>query len=106
VLILFSRSVSFPLSVLCAAILGAFYSISLISISTILQMTSEQGSRGRVMAMYGMLNRGLSPLASFPAGALAAWIGTQTAVTLNGTALLMGVVCVLLLQQGIRKIRF
>lgn len=106
VLILFSRSVSFPLSVLCVAILGAFYSISLISISTILQISSEQSSRGRVMAMYGMLNRGLSPLASFPAGALAAWLGTQTAVTLNGTALLIAVACVLLFQQEIRKIRF
>jgi MFS family permease len=106
VLIVFSQSVSFPVSVACAAVLGAFHSIALISISTISQITSESGTRGRVMAMYGMLNRGLTPLASFPAGALAAWLGTQIAVSLNGLALLIAVLSVLFLQQGIRRIRF
>jgi MFS family permease len=106
ILIVFSRSVSFPFSVVCAAVLGAFHSIALISISAILQVTAESASRGRVMAMYGMLNRGLTPLASFPAGALAAWLGTKIAVSLNGVALLIGVLSVLLLQRGIRRIRF
>jgi hypothetical protein len=57
------------------------------------------------MAMYGMLNRGLSPLASFAAGALAAGLGTEAASALNGAALLIAVQSVLFLQRGITKIR-
>jgi hypothetical protein len=45
--------------------------------------TSEH-NRGRIMALFGMINRGLGPMGSFPFGLLASAIGAPWTVSLCG----------------------
>ena len=50
---------------------------------TIIQLLTPANLRGRVLGFY-LLNRGLQPLGSLLAGALAAWLGGPWAITIMG----------------------
>jgi MFS family permease len=60
---------------------------------TIIQTLAPDGMRGRVLSIY-LLNRGLMPLGSLLAGALATWLGGPDAVLIMGlscTVIALGV---------------
>jgi MFS family permease len=60
---------------------------------TIIQTVTEPRLRGRVLGVY-LLNRGLMPVGSILAGALATWFGGPWAVSLMGFSCLILAICV------------
>ncbi|HEX9442841.1 MAG TPA: MFS transporter, partial [Candidatus Binatia bacterium] len=85
-LVLFSNSPFFVLSVALLVVIGAFQTSLLSLIASLLQLHAQENVRGRIMALFGLLNRGLGPMGAFPMGALALWIGAPLA--LSGAAVL------------------
>jgi MFS family permease len=87
-LILFALSHSFPLSLGLLVLVGAFQMCYMTTNQTLLQLTTPDELRGRVMGIY-MLNQGLLPLGSLLAGALAGFWGAPLAVTIMGASVLV-----------------
>jgi sugar phosphate permease len=88
-LVLFSQSRSFALILAVLVVAGALQMNNNTTKQTMVQLTTPDELRGRVMGIY-MLNQGLLPFGSLLAGALAATWSAPLAVTLMG-----GSVCVL-----------
>jgi len=84
-LVAFSRSTSMPISMMCLFFAGMSNTSYTSQAQTIIQALTPSYIRGRVLSIY-MLNRGLMPLGSLLAGALATWFGGPWAVTLMGTS--------------------
>lgn len=88
-LILFAQSRWFPVSLVLLVLVGAFQMSYMTTNQTLVQITTPDQLRGRVMGIY-MLNQGLLPFGSLLAGLLADVWSAPVAVTLMG-----GAVCVL-----------
>lgn len=65
---LFALARYFPLSLFFLFFAGGFQTTFLSSIATSLQMYSDETNRGRIMSLFGLINRGLGPMGSFPFG--------------------------------------
>ena len=91
-LVAFSLSRSFLLSLLLLIVVGAVQMVYMTTNQTLIQLTTPDHLRGRIMGVY-MLNQGLLPLGSLLAGTLAGLFGAPLAVSLMG-------VLVALLAQG------
>jgi hypothetical protein len=63
---LFAGSRHFYLSLLILFIAGAFQTTFLSSTATLLQIHADETNRGRIMSLFGLINRGLGPMGSFP----------------------------------------
>jgi len=74
-IVLFAASESFLLSLLCLFFAGGFQTTFLSSIATLLQVYTDEPNRGRIMSLFGLINRGLGPRGSFPFGLIATLIG-------------------------------
>jgi MFS family permease len=83
-IVLFAASRHFLLSLLFLFVAGAFQTTFLSAIATLLQVHTSEHNRGRIMALFGMINRGLGPMGSFPFGLLASAIGAPWTVSLCG----------------------
>jgi predicted MFS family arabinose efflux permease len=83
-IVLFAASRYFPLSLFFLFFAGAFQTTFLSSVATLLQIHSDESNRGRVMALFGLINLGLGPMGSFPFGVFATWIGALWTVALCG----------------------
>ena len=83
-ILLFAGSRSFPLSLVFLFFAGAFQTTFLSSVATLLQMHTSENNRGRIMSMFGLINRGLGPMGSFPFGLLATWLGAPWTVAICG----------------------
>lgn len=84
-LVAFSQSRWMPLSLLCLFFAGMSNASYTSQDQTIIQTLAPKNMRGRVISIY-MLNRGLMPLGSLLAGALATWLGGPVAVGLMGVS--------------------
>ena len=82
-LILFSFSRSFLLSLALLVVLGAVQMVYMTTNHTLIQLSTPDELRGRVMGVY-MMNQGLMPFGSLLAGALADLLGAPTAVFIMG----------------------
>ena len=83
-LALFGISQSFLLSLLLMTFVGATDTIWGASRGTILQMTTPDGFRGRVMGVFQLSNRGLHPLGQVQSGLVIPFIGAPAATVLGG----------------------
>jgi MFS family permease len=83
-IILFAISENFPLSLLSLFFAGGFQTTFLSSVATLLQIYTDESNRGRVMSLFGLINRGLGPMGSFPFGLVATWIGAPWTVGICG----------------------
>jgi hypothetical protein len=83
-IILFTGSHVFFFSLLLLFLAGAFQTAFLSVITTLFQITSSESSRGRIMALYGLINRGLGPMGAFPIGAIATFLGVPLTIALGG----------------------
>jgi hypothetical protein len=94
---LFAASRHFLLSLVFLFIAGAFQTTFLSSVATLLQVHATEQNRGRIMALFGMINRGLGPMGSFPFGLLASAIGAPSTVAICGflTVGLIGYISIL-----------
>jgi MFS family permease len=80
----FSASRSFVLSLLLLFLVGAFQVAFMSTVTTLLQVHSREEIRGRMMSLFGLINRGLGPMGAFPIGALATRFGAPWTIALGG----------------------
>jgi MFS family permease len=81
---LFGISPSFLVSLLLMAFVGATDTVWGASRGTILQMSTPDSLRGRVMGVFQLSNRGLHPLGQVQSGVLIPFIGAPAATVLGG----------------------
>jgi MFS family permease len=96
-IILFAASRHFLLSLVFLFIAGGFQTTFLSATATLLQVHTGEHNRGRIMALFGMINRGLGPMGSFPFGLLASSVGAPWTVSICGalTVALIGYIALL-----------
>ena len=83
-IVLFAASRIFAVSLICLFLAGAFQTTFLSSTATLLQLHTNETNRGRIMSLFGLINRGLGPMGTFPFGLLATWIGAPFTVAICG----------------------
>jgi MFS family permease len=89
-LVLFSASAFFYLSVVLLVFAGAFHTGLLALIASMLQLNARENTRGRIMGLFGLLNRGLGPVGAFPLGVAAAAIGAPLALSIAAVLAVFG----------------
>jgi MFS family permease len=102
---LFGISPSFFLSLLLMGFVGATDTIWGASRGTILQMSTPDTLRGRVMGVFQLSNRGLHPLGQVQSGLLIPLIGAPAATVLGGIVVSAVTLITALKVPGIRKFR-
>lgn len=98
-LLLFSASKIFYVSVFLLFVAGAFQTSVLSLIAALLQMHAAPDVRGRIMGLFGLLNRGLGPMGAFPLGALASGIGAPLALSIAALLAVFGTAYVTLSKR-------
>ena len=88
-LILFSFSYIFVVSVIIMLFAGISNMLIIASTNTLLQTIVEEDKRGRVMSLYAMAFRGMSPFGNLLGGSLAGFIGTEFALASGGVVSLV-----------------
>lgn len=101
--ILFSASRYFLLSLFLLFLVGAFQTTLLSTITTLLQIHSREENRGRIMSLYGLINRGLGPMGAFPLGIIATWLGAPLTISLGGLLAIMATAHVTLAKPYLRQ---
>jgi MFS family permease len=93
-IVLFSASRHFPLALVFLFIAGAFQTTFLSATAMLLQLQADESNRGRIMSLFGLINRGLGPMGSFPFGLIATAFGAPLTVATCGalTVVLVGYV--------------
>jgi MFS family permease len=81
-MILFGVSRVMIFSLVVLFIMGAFQTCLLSAIAALLQIHAHESARGRLMSLYGLINRGLGPMGVLPMGIVAAWLGAPLTVVL------------------------
>ncbi len=81
---LFGLSNSFPLSLFLLLIVGATDTIWGATRNTILQFKATEAMRGRVMGVFNLTNRGLTPLGQTETGLVVPLVGAREATFLGG----------------------
>ena len=71
---------------------------------TIIQLLTPANLRGRVLGFY-FLNRGLMPLGSLLAGALATWFGGPWAITIMGSSCLVLAIAVAIIVPEVWRLK-
>lgn len=102
-IILFAASRTFFLSLLFLFVAGGFQTTFLSFTATLLQSHAVETNRGRIMALYGLINRGLGPMGGFPFGLVATAIGAPWTVALCGVLTIGLVAYVVLYRQQLRQ---
>ena len=97
-IILFAGSRNLPLSLVCLFFAGGFQTTFLSSTATLLQVHADENNRGRIMSLFGLINRGLGPMGSFPFGIVATRIGASETVGVCGL-LTIGLIAYVLLWR-------
>lgn len=83
-LVLFSLSRSLTLSMLLLSCMAASLMLTTNSINALLQQSTPDAWRGRVIGLYAMAFAGTAPLGSLLAGVVAARIGIPATLAVNG----------------------
>ncbi|OGQ80099.1 MAG: hypothetical protein A3F90_12595 [Deltaproteobacteria bacterium RIFCSPLOWO2_12_FULL_60_19] len=102
-IILFAASRTFFLSLLFLFVAGGFQTTFLSFTATLLQSHAVETNRGRIMALYGLINRGLGPMGGFPFGLVATAIGAPWTVALCGVLTIGLVAYVVLYRSQLRQ---
>jgi MFS family permease len=102
---LFGLSPSFTLSLLLMAFVGVSDTIWGASRGTILQMSTPDSLRGRVMGVFQLSNRGLHPLGQVQSGVLIPFIGAPAATVLGGLVVSAVTLMTAWKVPAIRKVR-
>lgn len=102
-LVLFALSRSLPLSLALLVLTGGFQMTYMTTNQTVLQLSTPDALRGRVMGIY-MLNQGLLPLGSLVAGTLADIWSAPLAVALMGGAVVLLAATAFVLLPSMRSV--
>jgi hypothetical protein len=68
-----------------------------------LQLHTGEQNRGRIMSLFGLINRGLGPMGSFPFGLIATWIGAPWTVAICGVLTVTLNAYVVLYRSSLRE---
>lgn len=93
-MITFARSRLLPLSMAGGFASGFGLILYVASTSTLIQLTTEDRYRGRVMSLYTLMFIGTAPIGSLISGTIAQRVGAPAATTFSGVVLLLGAVWV------------
>jgi ENTS family enterobactin (siderophore) exporter len=85
---------SFPLAWICLALAGSADVFSAVFRSTLVQLETPDGLRGRVMSIHGLVVTSGPRIGDMEAAAVATLVGPQAAVVSGGILCLLGVVVV------------
>ena len=96
-----TRSVSWALLFLFIA--GGFQTTFLSATAMLLQLHADETNRGRIMSLFGLINRGLGPMGSFPFGLIAIVIGAPWTVAICGVLTVTLVAHVVLYRSYLRE---
>ena len=102
--IVFGLSTSLPLSAACLAVLGAADVVNVVIRSTLVQMRTPDGMRGRVAAVNLLFIGSSNQLGEFESGTLAALAGAVPAVVLGGVGTLAVMCTWMALFPGLRRL--
>lgn len=98
----FATSRDFSLSMVFLFVAGGFQTTFLSAIATLLQIHADETNRGRIMSLFGLINRKLGPMGSFPFGLVAAAIGAPWTVATCGVLTVVLVAYVVLCRSRLR----
>jgi len=101
-IVLFAASRHFPLSLVFLFVAGGFQTTFLSATATMLQLQADESNRGRIMSLFGLINRGLGPMGSFPFGLVATGIGAPWTVAICGLLTVILVAYVVLFGSRLR----
>lgn len=102
-IVLFAASRNFLLSLFFLFFAGAFQTTFLSFVATLLQIQSAETNRGRLMSLFGLINRGLGPMGSFPFGLVAAAIGAPLTVAICGFVTVVLIAYMSFLRSDLRN---
>ncbi len=106
-LIAFAASVSvlksYPLAIVLLVVAGACQMVFMTTNQTVMQLTTPDEFRGRVMGLF-MLNQGLLPLGSLLGGTLAQFTNAQTALGAMGLSVTLLAVAFALFAKSVRTL--
>jgi len=102
--IVFGVSHSFALSLAALAVLGASDMISVFVRSTLIQMATPDGMRGRVSAVSMLFVGASNELGEFESGVTATWFGVVPSVVIGGLGTLVVVGVWMWLFPGLRRV--
>jgi len=102
-ILFFSLSTSYPLSLALLVLVGMFQMAYLSLTNTLLQLATPQEYLGRVMSIF-MLDRGLMPLGSMAAGAIAEVLGAPFALAIMGGACAVFVAIGIVVMPSVRRL--
>lgn len=86
-LLVFAWSRALPLSLGMGFVSGFGLILYVASTNTLLQLTTEDGFRARVMSFYTLMLVGTAPLGAILSGSIAQWLGAPAATTLSAIVL-------------------
>jgi predicted MFS family arabinose efflux permease len=101
-MVFFAASRSFPLSLVFLFIAGGFHTTFLSFTATLLQLHADETNRGRIMSLFGLINRGLGPMGSFPFGLVATAVGAPWTVAGCGVLTVIAIAYVVLCRSPLR----
>jgi hypothetical protein len=87
--IVFGVSRSFPLSFVALMVLGAADMVSVVIRTSLVQLQTPDGMRGRVAAVNSIFTGTSNHLGQFESGAVAAWLGSVASVVIGGAGTLL-----------------
>jgi len=86
--LLFAMTGSLLAAVPVAAIMGFAMVCTGISAQTLLQLAADDGVKGRILSIYGLLQRGCPAIGALAMGVLSEWTGLRLAAAAGGAFLL------------------
>jgi MFS family permease len=101
-IVLFAVSRHFFLSLVFLFVAGGFQTTFLSTIATMLQVHADETNRGRIMSLFGLINRGLGPMGSYPFGLLATAIGAPWTVSICGFLAVASIAYMVLMRPQLR----
>lgn len=87
--IVFGLSKSFALSLVALMVLGAADMVSVVIRSSLVQLQTPDGMRGRVAAVNSIFTGTSNHLGQFESGLVAAWLGSVASVVIGGAGTLL-----------------
>jgi MFS family permease len=102
----FSLSTTLPLSLLLLFLSGAFTVACFSLVSSLVQETTSDAMRGRVMSVYNVAFRGGMPIGSLLTGALVPHMSAPLALAVNGVLLSVLGILYLAVQQDVVRLGY
>jgi MFS family permease len=100
----FALSMSFPLSLVALAALGASDAVSVVIRFSLVQIETPDAMRGRVSAINYLFVGSSNTLGEFESGAVAAWLGAVPSVLIGGIGSLVIAAAWMLMFPGLRRL--